>query len=143
MQVPVTRQSELVRVVPCRVWRHTKLLGESVQVGLHSSGASLLCVYLSTQEVTALAVHPHNDIVASGQAGKEAIVCLFDASCRVQDRHAEAEADSPRTSHAGRAEKPRDGDKVTPPMFLRELSLGKKEKRGVSCPMSKCRETLE
>ncbi|CAM9881664.1 unnamed protein product, partial [Ectocarpus fasciculatus] len=31
------------------------------------------------EAITAIAVHPHHDIVASGQAGREAIVCLFDA----------------------------------------------------------------
>ncbi|CAN0531137.1 unnamed protein product, partial [Ectocarpus sp. 8 AP-2014] len=32
------------------------------------------------EAITAVAVHPHHDIVASGQAGREAIVCLFDAT---------------------------------------------------------------
>lgn len=64
-------------------------------------------------------MHPHKDVAASGQAGKKAIVCIFDAS-----RHAEpVKRGASASSTAGGAGQP--------PLVLRELSLGKKETRGV------------
>lgn len=78
------------------------------------------------QEVTALAVHPHEDVVASGQAGKEGIVCLFDASRKIETGQHDSHPDSVVEAHAEAAV-------GLPPVFLRELSLGKKEKRGVRC----------
>lgn len=81
----------------------------------------------NAQEVTALAVHPHKDVVASGQAGKEAIVCLFDASRKVEADRRGSDAGSVAEAGAGA------GAANPSPAFLRELSLGKKEKRGVRC----------
>lgn len=78
-------------------------------------------------------MHPFHDIVVSGQAGKEAIVCLFDASRRPEvatrrDPEAHPAAGSAASEAGGEAA---DGA-TRAPTFLRELSLGKKEKRGVS-----------
>lgn len=84
------------------------------------------------QEVTALAVHPYQDIVVSGQAGKEAIVCLFDASHRPEvgrrERKRDHDAQLAEGDLGGYAA---GADGAGTPFFLRELSLGKKERRGV------------
>lgn len=86
-----------------------------------------MCFYFSKplQEVTAIAVHPFEDILASGQAGKGAIVCFFDTS--LQDDAGVADGDSWLTT-----ETVASGAGATP-LFLREISLGENEKRGVRC----------
>ena len=101
---------------------------------------------LRRQEVTAVAVHPYEDIVVSGQAGKEAIVCLFDASHRPEAGRRERDPGHGSTRTAGAGGGGAGGgvgvdaagaagaageSGGTTPLFLRELSLGKKEKRGV------------
>ncbi|CAM9891815.1 unnamed protein product [Ectocarpus sp. 12 AP-2014] len=89
-------------------------------------------------EVTAVAVHPHYDIVASGQAGREAIVCLFDATRRRTGaggggRRGSQENDSSDSRMAAEAAEPSEAaTAVAAPVFLREISLGKRKTRGVA-----------
>ncbi|CAB1106253.1 unnamed protein product [Ectocarpus sp. CCAP 1310/34] len=93
---------------------------------------------LGGKEVTAVAVHPHHDIVASGQAGREAIVCLFDATQRRSGaggggRRGSQENDSSDSRTAAEAAEPSEGATAVPaPVFLREISLGKRKARGVA-----------
>lgn len=68
-------------------------------------------------------MHPHKDVVVSGQAGKEAIVCLFDASREIKAGRRRADGGSAAGAEVAAVE--------APPVFLREMSLGKNEKRGV------------
>lgn len=78
-------------------------------------------------------MHPFHDIVVSGQAGKEAIVCLFDATRRpevVARRDPKARPAAGSASFEAGGETADEATRTT--TFLRELSLGKKEKRGVS-----------
>lgn len=76
-------------------------------------------------------MHPHHDIVVSGQAGKEAIVCLYDATRRRSEGssvHGSEEEEGTRTAPVSGAAA---AAVAAPTVFLRELTLGKKETRGV------------
>lgn len=71
-------------------------------------------------------MHPGRDIVVSGQAGNEAIVCLFDATRWPEDddRGGRGGGGDGRASGSG-------ATTAATPAFLREFSLGRKEKQGV------------
>ena len=69
-----------------------------------------------------LSVHSFKYIVASGQAGKEAIVWFLDASPRRKGGRSSVEARVAKETERGRAGAPS-------PLFLRELSLGKRKKK--------------
>lgn len=73
-----------------------------------------------------MAVHPRRDIVVSGQAGKEAIVCLFDATGRWPEESDRVGREGGDARAAGSG-----ATAATTPVFLREFSLGRKEKQGV------------
>lgn len=71
-------------------------------------------------------MHPRRDIVVSGQAGREAIVCVFDATRRwPEDERGGREGGDGRASGTGATAT------AATPVFLREFSLGRKEKQGV------------
>ncbi|CAM9727609.1 unnamed protein product, partial [Discosporangium mesarthrocarpum] len=70
------------------------------------------------EDVMAVTVHPYRDIVASGQAGKEATVCIFDASPQAVTG----------SSHGDKSRHPLTKEE---PRFISEL-LTSKESKGVA-----------
>ncbi|CAM9247189.1 unnamed protein product, partial [Choristocarpus tenellus] len=71
------------------------------------------------EDVMAIAVYAHKDIVASGQAGGEAVVCVFDASLSLPGAHDSEEQAASKSS-------------IVEPEFICELLVGSKESKGVA-----------